>query len=207
MAGHREKLVFCSRCGTFYGMAFRDCPKCYLEPRKFLKKDGIFCALPYDEDGSVLVKKLKYGNRRDLAETMTRLFFRYSDIDGDFDVVCAVPLHPDREKLRGYNQSEVFARCIASEMGLPYGEFLERVVNTESQTKLNFPRRLKNMKGAFAPVEGISLKGVRVLLVDDVVTTATTVLECSKVLKECGADRVGIAVFAASAGGGSYDKG
>ena len=196
----REKLVFCSRCGSFYGDHFRDCPKCYLEPRTFLKKDGIFCAVPYDADGSALVKKLKYGNRRDIAETMARLLFRYSDIDGDFDVVCAVPLHARRMKMRGYNQSEVFARRIASEMDLPYGELLERIVDTASQTRLNHDCRLKNVAGAFALTEDISVKGARVLLVDDVLTTGATALECTKVLKAHGALRVGIAVFAAAGG-------
>ena len=165
-----------------------------------MKKDGIFCAVPYDDDGSTLVKKLKYGNRRDLAETMARLLFRYSDIDGDFDMVCAVPLHPCRMKLRGYNQSEVFARQIASEMELPYVDLLERVVDTVSQTNLNHARRIKNVEGAFALAEDISVKGARILLVDDVVTTGATALECAKVLKEHGAVRVGIAVFAAAGG-------
>ena len=166
-----------------------------------MKKDGIFCAVPYDEDGSTLVKRLKYGNRHDLAETMARLLFRYSDIDGDFDVVCAVPLHSCRMKMRGYNQSEVFARRIASEMDLPYVDLLERVVDTVSQTHLNYDRRLKNVAGAFALAEDVPLKGARVLLVDDVLTTGATSMECAKVLKEHGAARVGIAVFAAGKGG------
>lgn len=205
MADTRDSLVFCSRCGTFYGKAFRNCPRCYFDDAKFPRRDGLFCAVPYDEDGSTLVKKLKYDNRRDLGETMAKLFFRFSDIEGDFDAVCAVPLHKNKQRRRGYNQSEVFARRIAEEMGLPYMELLERVTDTASQTKLTYHQRLKNMKGAFALGEGCVVKGARLLLVDDVVTTGATALECAAVLKKNGAKRVGIAVFAAAKGKDTAD--
>lgn len=109
----REKEIFCSRCGMFYGQNFRNCPHCYFDAAKYSRRDGLFCAVPYDANSGILVKKLKYGNRRDLAETMMRLFFRYTDVDDDFDVVTAVPLHKKKRKQRGFNQSEELARQIA----------------------------------------------------------------------------------------------
>lgn len=197
MAEQREKEVFCPRCGSFHSAKFRNCPRCYLDPPKFPRRGGLFCGVVYDENSSVLVKKLKYNNRRDLAETMAKLFFRYSEIEGDFDVVTAVPLHKERKRERGYNQSEVFARLVAEGMGLPYEELLIRTRNTVSQTKLPYHQRLHNMEGAFSVIDAEHVMDKRILLVDDVVTTGTTSLECAATLKRVGAKVVGIAAFAA----------
>ena len=204
MDAHRAKEVFCSRCGSFHPNRFKNCPRCYFDPPKFSVRGGLFCALPYDEDSRMLVKYLKYRNRRDLGETMAKLFFRYSEIDGDFDVVTAVPLHKIRQKERGYNQSEIFARCIAQGMGLPYKSYLIRRVNTVSQTKLPYQQRLHNLEGAFSVLDADAVKGKKILLVDDVVTTGTTAKECASVLKSAGAKRVGIGAFAAGRAKESY---
>lgn len=197
IVAQREKEKFCSRCGMFYAASFRQCPRCSFDRPKYAQRDGLFCAMPYDEDNAVLVKKLKYGNRRDLTETMARLFFRYTDIDGDFDAVTAVPLHREKQRQRGFNQSRELAIRIADEMGLPYAETLVRTVNTVSQTKLSYGERLKSMKGAFALGKDVSVVGKRLLLVDDVVTTGATIRECAAVLRQAGAARVGLASFAA----------
>lgn len=198
MVNHREKERFCSRCGMFYANSFRQCPHCCFDPPKYRKTDGLFCAMPYDEDSGLLVKKLKYGNRRDLAETMTRLFFRYAETDDAFDMVTAVPLHREKQRQRGFNQSREIALRIAGEMGLPYEETLIRTVNTVSQTRLSYTERLRNMKGAFSLGKGVSVRGKRILLVDDVVTTGATMKECAAVLRSAGAERVGMASFAAA---------
>lgn len=194
---NRRRVVFCPYCGSFRSDIFPNCPRCYFDAPRFPRRDGVFCALPYDEDSGVLVRKMKYNNRRDLAETMTKLFFRYSEIETDFDVVTAVPLHKDRLRMRGYNQSEVFGRHIAEGMELPFEMLLLRVVNTPSQTTLTYHQRLKNMAGAFSVIHVDNVAGKRILLVDDVLTTGTTAKECVHALKKAGAKRVGIATFAA----------
>lgn len=197
MEENRRTELFCPRCGSFRPDIFPNCPRCFLEPSRFSKRDGLFCAIPYDDDSSILVKKMKYNNRRDLAETMAKLFFRYSDVDDDFDMITAVPLHKERLRSRGYNQSEVFGRYLAQGMELPFDMLLERIVNTPSQTTLTYHQRLKNMEGAFAVADWDKVCGKRILLVDDVLTTGTTTRECASILKKAGAKRVGIATFAA----------
>ena len=191
MVRHREESLFCPRCGTFYGNSFRACPHCYFDRPRYLK-NGIFCALPYDEDSRILVKKLKYDNRRDLAEAMVKLFFRYSGVDHDFDMVTSVPLHKTRLRQRGYNQSEELARRIAADMELPYMPLLQRTRETPSQTRLTLSQRRKNPIGAFSVLPDAVVEGKRILLIDDVVTTGATALECVTVLRAKGAKRVAI---------------
>lgn len=193
---NREKEVFCSRCGVFYPNTFRECPHCFLKERIY-RKNGIFSALPYDDLTRVPVMKLKYNNRRDLVETMTRLFFRFSEIEGDFDVVTAVPLHKNRLRQRGYNQSELFARAIAEKMELPYEELLCRTVDTPSQTKQSSAGRRHNLIGAFSALPEAEISGRRILLIDDVVTTGATVGECISVLRKAGADFVAVGTLCA----------
>ena len=192
----RERLCFCGRCGRFYPGTFRECPHCYMEPRRF-PKNGLFAAVPYEDAAAALVKKVKYGGRRDLVFAMARLFFRLSEIDGDFDVVTAVPLHGKKQKQRGFNQSEDLARAIAEGMDLPFERLLRRVVDTPSQTTLPYRQRLVNVKGAFVVPEPAKAAGRRILIVDDVVTTGATSLECVRALKEAGAERAAVGAFAA----------
>ena len=195
--GQRQER-FCPGCGSFYPAVFKTCPSCFLKTPSY-PKNGIFCAYPYDGDSGCLVKKLKYNNRRDLAETMAKLFHDVVSAEWDsFDLVTAVPIHVNRLRERGYNQAAVFGRALAAGFGLPFDAgLLVQTRETVSQTTLHYHERLRNPKGAFAVTKGAVLSGKRILLVDDVITTGATMKECAKVLKEAGAKRVVLLSFAA----------
>lgn len=195
---NKSKEAFCKSCGSFYPAQFKVCPHCFLKTPVYAKS-GIFCAFPYDEDSGCLVKKLKYNNRRDLAETMTKLFFEAVPMDKNaYDLVTAVPIYKKRFKERGYNQAAVFARLIADALALPFEDHLLcQVKDTVSQTALSYHERLNNMKDAFAVRGKIPLSGKRILLVDDVITTGATMKECAAVLKDGGAKKVAFLSFAA----------
>lgn len=194
--GARE--VFCQSCGAFYAAQFRVCPNCFLKTPSY-RKNGIFAAFPYDEDSGVLVKKLKYNNRRDLAETMAKLFFAQINLNAaDYDLVTAVPMHKKRLRERGYNQAAVFAQQIAQTLSLPFtGDLLCQKAETVSQTALTYRERLQNLKGAFSLEHPTNLRGKRILLVDDVITTGATMKECGAVLTAAGAKKVVFVAFAA----------
>lgn len=111
------------------------------------------------------------------------------------DVCYPVPLHPSRERSRGFNQA---ARLVEA-LGWPPGPGrLARVRKTKTQVGLPFHRRRANVSGAFA-YDGPSLRGQRVAIVDDVVTTGVTAEECATVLKDAGAREVIVLSFARAA--------
>ena len=96
-----------------------------------------------------------------------------------------------KQKIRGFNQSELLAKAISERIEKPYSaNNLKRIRNTQPQSLLNAEQRKQNIKGAFSVENVEEIKGKTVLLIDDIFTTGTTVNECSKVLYESGAKRV-----------------
>ncbi len=108
------------------------------------------------------------------------------------DVIVPVPVHPARERMRGYNQAEVIARALSEEVQIPVVTgVLVRVKKTMPQKNLDDKARLKNLIEAFAVRdEGGRIRGRTVLLVDDIYTTGSTVEACTRVLLAAGAKRV-----------------
>lgn len=114
-----------------------------------------------------------------------------------FDIIISVPLHKSRESQRGYNQALLISRAFSRETGIKEcSGLLVRTRNTGAQSLLDRKRRLVNVKDAFSVTHPEKVKGKSVLLIDDVLTTGTTVNECGKILKEAGAKTVMAAVIA-----------
>ncbi len=102
-------------------------------------------------------------------------------------LIIPVPLHPKRLKERGFNQSGLLAGEFARKLRVPVSfDAVIRKNRTEPQTRLNRRERLKNVKGAFELTGAQRVRGRRILLIDDVFTTGTTLSECARVLKSKG---------------------
>jgi len=107
------------------------------------------------------------------------------------DCIIPVPLHASRRRERGYNQAELIAMEISRRTGKPLEKkVLQRIRSTSTQTKLNEMDRVRNLSGAFRCVPGPSLSGKRILLVDDVFTTGSTLKLCREELMKSGAVQV-----------------
>ena len=148
---------------------------------------------PYRWTGVVqeLVYSLKYRNVRASAPRLAELMSAHiTEKSLDADTMVPVPLHPSRERERGYNQSELLARGISKTTGIPMeAGLLARVRNTPPQVTMTSPEeRRQNVIGAFECVRDVSDK--RILLIDDVVTSGATVAECSSQLKKAGAEAI-----------------
>jgi len=119
---------------------------------------------------------------------------------GCFDVVAWVPLSRKRLRKRGYDQSQLLAQRLAEKLGVPCERLLKKVRDTKAQSDLEREsERRANVLGAYETYPGAEVAGRRILLVDDVVTTGSTLSECARMLRTAGAAGV-VCVTLASAG-------
>jgi ComF family protein len=107
-----------------------------------------------------------------------------------FDAVVPVPLHPTRERERGFNQAALLAETVGGHAGVPVRPVLQRVRFTTTQTAFDRAERIQNLRHAFRLRGNADVRNLRVLLIDDVLTTGSTLSECARVLKENGANSV-----------------
>ena len=107
-----------------------------------------------------------------------------------WDALVPVPIHPERRKERGFNQSSEIACWLGAKVGVKVEEGLVRVKATPPQARLRRAERLRNLRGALALAPGFDPRGRRLLLCDDVFTTGATADACARVLKQAGAEEV-----------------
>jgi len=113
------------------------------------------------------------------------------------ELILPVPLHPDKLRQRGYNQAVLLARAFfPQQRKLIRADVLLRIRPTAPQTSLSGRARRQNLKNAFAVNDPAPVEGRRIVLVDDVFTTGTTVNECARVLRKAGADEVNVLTLA-----------
>lgn len=137
-------------------------------------------------DVSRVLHALKYRGRKEVGQVLGRYAARLLQPAGffeDIDVLLPVPLHPAREKVRGYNQSLQIAQGIASVTGLPIDtSSLHRTHNNLTQTHNSRFERWQNAQGLFRVTDAAPLQGKHVLLIDDVLTTGATLVACADAL-------------------------
>jgi competence protein ComFC len=137
---------------------------------------------------------LKFENIDPLGDLFARLLAELVTNGGtgfQADVVVPVPLHRQRERERGYNQAALIAKPLAKRLGLPYKSvLLTRIRPRPDKHLLSYEERWESVRGAFATRPGSQVDNLRVLLVDDVVTSGATLDSCAKTLREAGARSV-----------------
>ena len=189
----------CGTCGyPFFGRMAenRACPHCVeCKPRFGEGRAAVLMQGP----GRRMVHGLKYRKETHVAEDMRRVFLatgRFVPFVRDA-VLIPVPLHPRKERERGFNQSALIAGILAGENGTAsVRNLLVRVRDTETQTHLDRAQRRDNLKNAFAITPGCSLNPKsRYVLVDDVFTTGATLNACATVLRKAGASSLDVVTF------------
>lgn len=197
-------LIFPPACGICGRVDFRLCPGCRREldllPLEDYSKElktlrAVFATGKHRHILGNAVRAFKYSRITELAEPLAaRMVKALRGLQWNVDVIVPVPLFADREAERGYNQAALLGQHLSAEMGIIYSaDSLKRVRETSQQALLTPEERQSNVRDAFEASEAV--KGLAVLLVDDVVTTGSTLRECAIALKEKGAGAVyGIAV-------------
>jgi ComF family protein len=153
--------------------------------------DGVWKEYKYEAKMQGIVKAVKYRFCKELVGEVLREWQGERPF-GEVDAVVPIPLHRLRENWRGFNQAEEIAMIVAEKWQVPIGKMLVRKKQTKPVAEMESrEERVREIKGVFGLVEGSQVKGRRVILVDDVFTSGTTMKEAGKVLKEVGADWVG----------------
>jgi ComF family protein len=179
-----ENTTFGERCG-----------RCLAHPPFF---DGVFAAYAYDFPVDKLIHSFKYGQQLALsgwfAAQLTRLL-RPWHREYDWNRIMPVPLHRERLRERGFNQTLEIARPLAKALAIPCdSRGLSRIRGGAPQASLPLQERLRHLHGAFSCRQ--DYRQQRVLLLDDVLTSGSTTSECARVLKLHGAESVHVAVIA-----------
>ena len=189
----------CRTCGyPFYGQleGLRVCGHCaHLSP---VFSEGMTLLL-HRGVGRSLVKELKYHQGTYLVEDLLTLAQLRPGLTSHLDggVLVPVPLHPHKERERGFNQSRILAEAFSRRYQLAVAPVLERTRNTVSQTQLSREERLKNMKNAFVLGPGAALdETMKYILVDDVFTTGATLNAAAAVLRTAGAGDIRVLTMA-----------
>ncbi len=189
---------FCSDCRTaFVNPAPLEpdgrCPLCRLGLTGF---DAAYSFGSFEDELRELIHIFKYGRVQTLARPLGRLLALALPREEQFDVIVPMPLHWMRRWTRGFNQSALLAREIARRTALPVRNAVARRKRTTPQAGLTNAKRRDNVRGAFRVKRPAAVKGLRVLLVDDVMTTGATASACARALKKAGAKRIALLTVA-----------
>lgn len=160
--------------------------------------------LKFSRKGSVqnMIHQLKYHSKPEIGIRLGELYGSILKKDGfenEFDLIVGVPLHPDKQKQRGYNQADCFAEGLSKGLNIPYSaDAIKRKEYTDSQTKKSRIDRFLNVEGIFEVINAELIKDKRIAIVDDVLTTGSTLESCGITLLEGGCLEVSIITIASA---------
>lgn len=191
----------CLHCETFVEQSEMLCEKCLdqlefvgeISQEKLFTNSGlsqIFCAFRFDPVLQSVIHKWKYEGWTKLTPFLAGVMTKAVK-SSEFDLIAPVPLHRVKKRDRGFNQSELLAKFIAEQTSISHvPNAIRRRRYTKTQTKLSARERMKNVSEAFVVVKPEILQNKTVLLIDDVLTTGSTIGECANVALSAGANRV-----------------
>jgi len=156
----------------------------------------------YNRDSRIrkLIHNLKYKGIKEIGYDLGRIYgasLAGSDFLKEIDIIVPVPLHPSKKRVRGFNQSDIIAEGLSESTGLPVDyNSLKRVTVTETQTRRSRYERWVNVDGIFSIADYSNIVGKHVLLVDDVITTGSTIESCANELLKAEGVKVSVAALA-----------
>ena len=159
-----------------------------------------FCYYHKGNDFAQILYRLKYGGRREVGQMMGRLMaaeLHDAPLLTDVDLIVPVPLHIKKERMRGYNQSEMLAMGLSQGTGLPVvKDGVVRIYHTDTQTRKSVLERWENVDNVFMVQKPELFRGKHILLLDDVLTTGATCAACAAALLQVQGVKVSILTLA-----------
>ncbi len=188
---HPLPSPICQHCGAPLPPGGK-CKNCQYHP---LSMSGLRAVSAYQEPLRACIHALKYNGNTRLAEPLGQLLVRaYIGYGLHADIILPVPLHSERQRQRGYNHASLLARVCSTQLGVPlYENILVRHRATLAQVDLNPKDRHQNVAGAFHCTPAFAtgtLRGRRIVIIDDVCTTCATLEACAMPLFAAGAEMV-----------------
>ena len=184
------------------------CPRCLLElPILTVLLDGgdfySACAAPFRYEGKLResILRYKFGGKRHYAQFYAEYLAASirAQLGGKFDLITWVPISRRRRRERGYDQARTLAELTAKRLGCPCVQTLKKTKHNRRQSGIDSDEaRRANVKGVYRAVKPERFAGKRLLLIDDIITTGSTISECAFTLRRAGASGVAAAVTAAA---------
>lgn len=208
---HAINLIFPNVCGVCENICKNDlCPKCKIKFKKnsrvkidnynnknFKKHLYIF---KYDGIIKERLLKYKFGEKAYIYKAFVNFLIKNKKVCRflkSYDIIIPVPIHYNRKVTRGYNQSALIAKQLAKKIGIAYEEnVLFKKVNNKPQSTKNKEEREQNVVGVYYTKNKEKIYNKKIILLDDIYTTGSTVNECSKTLKMAGAKEIDIITIA-----------
>ena len=195
----RNRPPFCQMCSrplSHFSKPF--CKTCRRLPRAF---NQAWAATFYTDKMSDLLFKFKYGQKTGLRYFFSHLMLAFVETYrlplATIDLIVPIPLHPSRQRERGFNQSELLAALVSRRLAIPLSAgHLVRVRPTGFQARLRQKERWTNLEAAFKMKSSLAVRGKNILLIDDLLTTGATSSGAAQVLKTAGAATVYVLALA-----------
>ena len=185
---------FCAKCSEPFDGAITTTFSCANCAHRVLYFDTAVSAYRSRGIARHVILNFKYGRQIHLRHLVGHWLIAALDDtrlrDRRFNAIVPVPLHPARQRERGFNQAALLAERLGPHLGVPVRPVLERVRFTTTQTAFDRAERVQNLRHAFRLRKKADVRKLDVLLIDDVLTTGSTLSECARVLKENGARSV-----------------
>lgn len=209
-----QKCVFCrSILKGSEKWVCSECRRTLPRPENPLTRGGAYtvCAasLVYKDAVKKAFHRFKFGGKSNYAKPFGEMMAKtvMEHLRGRYDLITWVPISPSRKRSRGYDQSMLLAYTVALGLQDVAVETLRKTVNNTAQSKISIPaQRRSNVAGVYTAVDPALVQGKRILLIDDILTTGSTLSECASVLLGAGATEVVCAVFARAEDGKSKLK-
>ena len=202
--------IICGKSANYY-----ICEKC----NKRIKQYEEYYYLPREEDNNYpirhydeLIYILRYEkiirkimiNYKFYSKPYISYFFAYKIMNNkslcekikEYDYIVPVPMSENKEKSRGYNQTKLITSIISKRLKIKESNNLKKVNNTLTQGKLNRLERINNIEGIYYIENNLEFIGKRIVLLDDIYTTGSTIEECARVISESGAKEIFVIILA-----------